>query len=1558
MHFFDVDNGLAAAITSANGEAIYKTTDGGESWVPVPQPGKREANAGPTVINDLYFLDRQTGFAAGNKVAWKTTDGGDSWESLSEVPPVNLQKVYFYGAAKGIMVGDGGKVYTTSNLGGATRPIANFSLPAAAFCPNTPYTFQNKGPASNTYKWYVNGTLAATSYNLTTTFEAGQPYDIKLVSERNGLTDYATEHLQSEQQATLRQFSLAYYDPEQLYCKPAPVQVVLYSVDPFGVRYQLWAEGKLLEETKSNNYSELRFAPVQLDKTTTYTIKAIKETPCQTLTQEATITFRLAPQPNLALEVEESESIFCPADDSKLSLIVKNSEPGFMYGIKANNWDTSFAEFEGNGGDLIIPTPYTGGGVPGRVQEIPVNVRCEACRKSGGSSTNFTLLDKGILRTSDFRLQVKLKSNHLYVDEPVEVTNMSVADKYTWTVTDGASHTTYHTPQLPRLAFATPGIKTIVLAISSLGKCADSTRMDVVVARPAPVASLGVCAAEQTSASNSPATPYSYVYDRVVVNHLDKDGFEYTAGSMSGRFVLRKYDGTGKLIWVKSHEGGGYNGISVGTAITSDKEGNVYVAGHYTTDNFALGTVSFPAKGPVRQVSFIIKLDRIGQTLWAIRVATPYPKSGSSNVNYITDLALDEEQHVYAVFKASSDVLLTFPDGSVQAGVAATYMVLPTFLLKTDGDGHNLGTTLLLEKAVAHDANNLTYTYSSSPDYLTSPQIEIDNHNNMYVVGSRSTVPGEPFSIAGYPLAEQRELLQQFPEGGIQGYVAILNLKSGKVEKAFNTFFQEAKSYPLATARHPAFSVPFAITPGGIVVGYNWDAAFLDKTDYHTYTTAKKLVTGGVTFEGNFSGSLAAAYDLNGNNVWTATSHGTFINSLYYSASQAKLYAYAQLDSLSISCSAGGADYGGVAANKGKSEAILVYSGAGKLEGVWQPEGQPFGSVPFAIAAGACGSVYTVSGLLEKYESSVLPVIGSKLQFRTIALGAACAGGASATVPFTHRQVCKGEAVQLQVNGAGDLKFSWSPAAGLDDPASAAPVATPAASTTYTATAQTADGCVVKREVRIDVDEPLVVPDSFVAQTKAYSTSVDFQLPTEGAGAGYTYTWDFGDGTTASSNLAVFTHFYPAIGTYTACLTVGNACAQKKICQQVTVPCLPPAAELKFVQQGLQVSFQMANAQQVASWEWDFGDGTTGSAQNPAHTYAPGTYEVKLKISSGCVEQILSKTLTVNCPPLNASIQTQVNRQEVTFQAVGVAQENILKWTFSDGSSTTDKAPVHTFSGVGKYTATLWLQQQQCGPATVTADVAITCGTLSAAGFGMAVAQTKVSFAPPAGAAAVSYLWDFGDGDKSTDASPEHTYHLAGEYHVCLTMTDACGTASFCQQVDISCEVPASSDFTYTVGKGNSLLISFKADAAATAARFSWTFGDGATSQEAAPQHAYASTGQYEVCLVTSTDCRVDSVCKDVSFPTGIIDDIENKLLRVYPNPVADALYLEMDPAFASRVSSLVVYDALGRSVFAKVGGASAMRLLDTRSLSRGTYYIRLKTQDGNFILKKFVVEH
>ncbi|MFI8708328.1 collagenase [Bacillus sp. NPDC077411] len=116
----------------------------------------------------------------------------------------------------------------------------------------------------------------------------------------------------------------------------------------------------------------------------------------------------------------------------------------------------------------------------------------------------------------------------------------------------------------------------------------------------------------------------------------------------------------------------------------------------------------------------------------------------------------------------------------------------------------------------------------------------------------------------------------------------------------------------------------------------------------------------------------------------------------------------------------------------------------------------------------------------------------------------------------------------------------------------------------------------------------------------------------------------------------------------------------------------------------------------------------------------------------------------------------------------------------------------------------------------------------------------------------VSYLWDFGDGETSTEANPTHVYEKAGTYTATLTMEDDKGKES---KELMTVHVERAKETYY--GEENSA-IQFKSDRSKAEGRkvvsYLWDFGDGKTSTEENPTHTYEKAGTYTATLTTKDD--------------------------------------------------------------------------------------------------------
>lgn len=121
------------------------------------------------------------------------------------------------------------------------------------------------------------------------------------------------------------------------------------------------------------------------------------------------------------------------------------------------------------------------------------------------------------------------------------------------------------------------------------------------------------------------------------------------------------------------------------------------------------------------------------------------------------------------------------------------------------------------------------------------------------------------------------------------------------------------------------------------------------------------------------------------------------------------------------------------------------------------------------------------------------------------------------------------------------------------------------------------------------------------------------------------WTWDFGDGSTALTKDV--THEYSDPGVYTVSLTAtnaGGADSDERVAyiEVLEPPDADPIAEFSAdVQVGarpLAVQFSDASTGAPTSWDWDFGDGSAHATQpNPSHTYGTaGVYDVTLTVTS------------------------------------------------------------------------------------------------------------------------------------------------------------------------------------------------------------------------------------------------------------------------------------------------------------------------------------------------------
>ncbi|MFN8207738.1 MAG: PKD domain-containing protein [Bacteroidales bacterium] len=213
-----------------------------------------------------------------------------------------------------------------------------------------------------------------------------------------------------------------------------------------------------------------------------------------------------------------------------------------------------------------------------------------------------------------------------------------------------------------------------------------------------------------------------------------------------------------------------------------------------------------------------------------------------------------------------------------------------------------------------------------------------------------------------------------------------------------------------------------------------------------------------------------------------------------------------------------------------------------------------------------------------------------------------------------------------------------------------------------------------------------------------------------------------------------------------------------------------------------------SNNQPEWNYNWDFGDGTRSSntdaqfnktyttwgpnqngnqytitlqALNPLHLQCGDTVQRSIKIVPPVPEITINNSNPNGCEPFTVNFT-------VTF---AYAYTDSFYWEFDDGTYSREKEPVHTFSRYGIYNVKL----------TVSGD-----GGRNYAYKTVKVHQTPIAdfdIAPRTAylpdqrvkgfnksQLAETYVWDFGDGFKTTEKDPEHLYDKLGKYPVKLVV--------------------------------------------------------------------------------------------------------------------------------------------------------------------------------------------
>lgn len=371
--------------------------------------------------------------------------------------------------------------------------------------------------------------------------------------------------------------------------------------------------------------------------------------------------------------------------------------------------------------------------------------------------------------------------------------------------------------------------------------------------------------------------------------------------------------------------------------------------------------------------------------------------------------------------------------------------------------------------------------------------------------------------------------------------------------------------------------------------------------------------------------------------------------------------------------------------------------------------------------------------------------------------------------------------------------------------------------------------------------------------------------PTVTGGDGsYSYLWS--DGSTGSTNEV-------GLGYHTLTVTDGTGCSKSSsVFVTGELYALFSAFPLCIgvPTQFMDLSEHQSPTKSIASWSWDFGDGSTSTEQHPLHTFATaGTYDVVLEITDdgtpSCTTRV-SLPMTICAPPgFDFTSDGHCTYHPVTFNVDRDLTDEcnniqMLSYDFGDGtiincnsSNGSCSSLQHTYDAPGFYDVAITATNSSGCKSTVRKQLEIFASpevNIIQDDFFLicskpdSLIETEIL---QGGTGAIEYLWN------TNETTEDITVSSAGLYTILATDEKECTSSDV-----LLITYPLSAFFKYDpyCEAGDVVQFhNFSVSQTNTITSYSWNFDDipsgvANTSTLENPQHEFSQEGDYNVRLV------------------------------------------------------------------------------------------------------------
>jgi PKD repeat protein len=264
---------------------------------------------------------------------------------------------------------------------------------------------------------------------------------------------------------------------------------------------------------------------------------------------------------------------------------------------------------------------------------------------------------------------------------------------------------------------------------------------------------------------------------------------------------------------------------------------------------------------------------------------------------------------------------------------------------------------------------------------------------------------------------------------------------------------------------------------------------------------------------------------------------------------------------------------------------------------------------------------------------------------------------------------------------------------------------------------------------------------------------------------------------------------------------------------------------------------------------------------------APAGTILRIEANPGAISVTGSSTITVTA--LHSSgVPARTGTEILLTTSLGSLEGGTESRIRTDGNGIARA----TLRGDGRAgVATIRASSGTVGTGSDDVSVTVTIGTSTPqalkADFSATVSESlSVIFEDLSEGNPTGWEWDFGDGARSTEREPVHTYAEAASYVVSLRVRNTDGQDTFSKLITVPASEAEPPEASFTV-EVSGLQATFTDTSEHKVTSWEWDFGDGARSAVKHPVHLYRRPGIYSVTLVVRNAAGASTFSKSVVVP-------------------------------------------------------------------------------------------